>query len=171
MREGPALRSPEQLTNDPPGTFVGRRRGLRSLAALGLLAPALILGGVSCAVGGVENPLAEGQTAAPESYSRSLITAAEIRSVSAGTLYDVVQILRPFWLRVGAPRSSGLRSEIMVIQNRQYFGPAESLRQMTSLGVFSISYMDGTSASAEFSYPGVQPHIAGAIVVDYRGPR
>ena len=35
MRESPAPRSPEQLTNDPPGTFVGRRSELRSLAALG----------------------------------------------------------------------------------------------------------------------------------------
>ena len=171
MREGPARRSPEQLTKNPPGTFVGRRSGLRSLAALGLLAPALILGGVSCAVGGVENPLAEGQTAAPERGSRYLITAAEMRSASAGTLYDAVQRLRPLWLRLGPPRSRGIRSEIMVIQNGQYFGPAQILRQMTPLGVFSITYMDGISASAEFSYPGAQPHIVGAIVVDYIGPR
>ena len=100
MREGPALRSPEQLTNDPPGTFVGRHSELRSLAALGLLAPALILGGVSCAVGGVESPLAEGQAAAPVSdNSRYLITAAEVRSASTGTLYEVVQGLRPAYRR------------------------------------------------------------------------
>ena len=169
MREGPALRSPEQLTNDPPGTLVGRCRGLRSLAALGLLAPVLMLGGVSCAT--AEGPF-EGQPAAPVSgNSRSLITAAEVRSAGAGTLYDVVQRLRPLWLRLGPPRSRSVPSEIMVILNRQYYGPAESLRQMTPLGVFSITHLDGLSAAAEFSYPGAQPHIVGAIVVDYVGPR
>ena len=94
-----------------------------------------------------------------------------MRSASAGTLYDVVQRLRPLWLRLGPPRSRAIRSEIMVIQNGQYFGPAEILRQMTPLGVFSITHMDGLSTAAEFSYPGAQPHIVGAIVVDYVGPR
>ena len=168
MRESPAPRSPEQLTNDPPGTFVGRRSELRSLAALGLLAPALILGGVSCAT--ADTPF-EGQEAAPERGSRDLITAAEVRSGSTGTLYEVVQGLRPLWLRLGPPRSTGIRSEIMVIANRQYFGPARSLRYMTALGVSSITYVDGISAAARFPYPGPKPHIAGAIVVEYGGSR
>ena len=173
MRDGPVLCSPEHIGNRPPWAFVGRSgRLVGSLAALGLLVPALIVGGASCAAWAAEGDpfsLPEDQAAAPTfatSGSRA-ITAEEVRSVSAGNLYEVVQRLRPLWLRTRALRSYRVRSEIMVIQNRMYFGPLESLRELTLANVWSISYMDGAAATAAFTYPGVQPHIDGAIVVEF----
>jgi hypothetical protein len=55
----------------------------------------------------------------------------------------------------------------MVIQNGMYFGPAESLWDLTPSNVVRIRYMDGPAATAAFSYPGVQPHITGAIVIEF----
>ncbi len=171
MREGPL--SPEQVANHPVRTLVGRRLGIRSLAALGLLVPALIVGGASCAMGGgAENSLGEVGAGVPpgddsRTLRRNLITAEEMRSVSVGTLYEVVQRLRPLWLRSGPQRSRRVATEIMVIQNGMYFGPVESLRDLTPDNVLRIRHVDGPTAAATFSYPGVQPHIEGAIVVEF----
>lgn len=100
--------------------------------------------------------------------SPRFLSGAEVRAQSVGNLYELVERLRPLWLRSGGARlrSARLRSEIMVVLNQAYFGPALSLRDLTPEHVRSIEYMDGSLAAARFSYPGVQPHIVGAIVVE-----
>lgn len=163
MGKDPFYRSPEHVANHPPRTSVGRRRGIRSPAALALLVPALIVGGVSCAMGGgAENPMsAAGSQDGSFTVGSNVITGEAARAVTAGNLYEVVQRLHPLWLRERSGRSYRVATEIMVIQGGMYFGDVESLRELNNENVWTISYMDGAAATAAFPYPGVQPHILG----------
>lgn len=98
-----------------------------------------------------------------------LLTREEILGAEAANLYDVIQRLRPRWLQVHSPRSFSMETEIVVLQNDMYLGPAgEALRQMSPAAAFEIRYLDGTRAATVF--PGMMSgrHIEGAIVVSTR---
>jgi len=95
-----------------------------------------------------------------------VITREEILSVEATNLYDVINRLRPRWLHVRSNRSFNMETEIAVLQNDVYQGPAqEALRQMSPELAFEIQYLEGARAAT--AIPGLMSgrHIEAAIIV------
>jgi hypothetical protein len=56
---------------------------------------------------------------------RDLLTKEEIQSVEANNVYDLINRLRPRWLQVRSTRSFSMETEIAVLQNDMYLGPAD----------------------------------------------
>ncbi len=106
-------------------------------------------------------------TAANGSGSRSnrdVLTAEEIRQVGARDAQEVVERLRPLWLRGRGARSMGASTGILVYLNGNRMGGLEALRGISIDMVRTMRYMDGPTASAQL--PGVgSGHVEGAIVI------
>lgn len=127
---------------------------IRSLAAAALLA--------ACApAAGGEGWREPGDARA----SDTLLTREEIEATRAGSLYEVVQRLRPGWLVASSIRSMGGSTLVLVYQNQTRLGNVDVLREMPRNYVRSIRYLDGSTAGA--TLPGIQPHeaVSGAIIV------
>lgn len=96
---------------------------------------------------------------------RDLISREEIAASGATNLYEVVQRLRPGWLRGG--NVSNLRgggTGVVVYQNNTPLGTVDALRQMTPGYAASLRFLDGTEASN--TLPGLgSRRVSGAIVV------
>jgi hypothetical protein len=121
-----------------------------------LLVPVVLLGGLGCA-----NRSASQQTTA---RSDAVITAEEIAAVSgAASLYDVIRLRRPRWLRPPNPTSvrSELQTGIRVYMDRMEFGGVEALREIHPSAAAEVQYLRPSQAEARFG-PG---HPNGAIVV------
>lgn len=104
------------------------------------------------------------------SYS-NVITREELQTLSARTLYEAIQQLRPRWLQVvGGPRSFSIETAVVVFQDNMQLGSQEVLRQMGVEGIYQISYMDGATAKA--SLPGLgDRHLQGAILISMHPPK
>ncbi|MGH7573527.1 MAG: hypothetical protein ACREM1_00110 [Longimicrobiales bacterium] len=97
----------------------------------------------------------------------NLLTRDEIMGApGAHNLHDVVQRLRPRWLRVRAgDRSFGMTTQIAVFQDQTYFGGAEALRQLGPSTAYELLYLDGPTAASTLSGIPSGMHVGGAIVV------
>jgi hypothetical protein len=104
-------------------------------------------------------------TARPVEADWQVITSEEIRSSGARDAYEVVERLRPLWLRSRGARSSGhLDTEILVYLNGSRMGGPDALRSISMELIGSIRYLDGPRATAEL--PGIgSRHVEGAIVI------
>ena len=123
---------------------------LRTLVAALLLACA-----AGCASGGTG---AVGQ-------NRELLTTEQIQGSGGRDAFEVVERLRPLWLRSRGGRSvSHLGTSIVVFMNGTRMGGPESLRSIPVDLVRTIRYLDGPRASAELTGLGSE-HVEGAIVV------
>jgi hypothetical protein len=93
----------------------------------------------------------------------NLITAEEIASKQAQTLYDAVRSLRPQWLMRRGPTTLLPQNEgtLIVYVDGHRFGTVESLRQFVPTGVLSVRFFSASDAEARFG-PG---HLHGAIEV------
>jgi hypothetical protein len=102
---------------------------------------------------------------------RDVISQEEIAESGATNLYDVVQRLRPGWLRGGsASNLAGGGSGYVVYQNNSPMGGVDALRQMSPGYAESLRYLEGTEASNVL--PGLgSRRVAGAIVVVTPGNR
>ena len=100
----------------------------------------------------------------------NVITREEIMATNANNLHDVVQRLRPQWLRVPAPTSINMNNEIVVFQDQMQLGGPEALRQLGPELAFELRWMDGVRASA--ALPGLMSgrHIEGVIIVSTKPP-
>lgn len=103
--------------------------------------------------------------------SPDLITRADIEATTTGNAYDLVNRLRPQWLRTtgvgsvsgGNPSAYG----IVVFLDNVRLGGVETLRSVDSGSVASIRYL--TPERAATSLPGLgRDPISGAIVVSTR---
>jgi hypothetical protein len=105
-----------------------------------------------------------------EGRRTDVLTREEILGAEASNLYDVIQRLRPRWLQVRSTRSLNMETEIAVLQNDMYLGPAESLREMAPELAYEIRYLEGARAAT--AIPGLMSgrHIEGAIIVSTRPP-
>lgn len=101
------------------------------------------------------------------SQRSDLITLEEIERADVSTLYEVVERLRPQWLR-SQQRSFSRETQILVIQNNSVLGEVELLRQMGPDGVMELRYLDGDTAAATL-VGARQGFVEGAIVIDRRG--
>ncbi len=128
---------------------------MRCILRIALLA--VLAGG--CASGGAERNGAP----APD---RNHITTEEIRSVSARDAYELVQRLRPDWLRPPLGRSARFDTVIGVYYDSSRLGDVQSLRSIEAAGITSIRFLDAAQARG-LPGQGTQ-HMAGAIVVSTR---
>jgi len=102
--------------------------------------------------------------------SRSdLLTREEIMGVQGATnLYDVVQRLRPRWLRPRAQeRSFSMETGIVVYQDQAYLGNESALRQFGPSAAYQLRYLDGPTASATLTGLPAQ-FVAAAIIISTR---
>jgi hypothetical protein len=100
--------------------------------------------------------------AAP-SHDSDVITAEELGTITAPTLYDAVRRLRPGWLLRSQPTAVMRQNQaqlIVYIDDIRY-GGIESLRQVHASAVAYARYYSPGSAEARFG-PG---HLLGAIEV------
>lgn len=97
------------------------------------------------------------------SRDQSVLTADEIRSASAPTLYDVIRMRRPRWLTRARPTAfrGDRQAELVVYLDNVRFGGPEALRQITPGSVGSAHYLTPSQAEARFG----QGHMNGAIVI------
>lgn len=97
-----------------------------------------------------------------------LITREQIVNASASNLFEVVQRVRPQWLRVNTTKSFNLETEIVVFQNDMQLGGPDALRQIVPELAYEIEWMDGVKASSML--PGLMSgrHIEGVIIVRTR---
>lgn len=84
---------------------------------------------------------------------RNIILEQEIMSVPSANLYDLIQKLRPQFLRSRGPTSitSSSASEyaMVYVDGRQY-GDISSLRSLVSTQVERVQYFDANSAAQKF---------------------
>jgi hypothetical protein len=101
-----------------------------------------------------------------ERVDRNFISQQEIESVSVGSMYEVIDRLRPWWFRArGSVRSFVGETDILVFQDNMQLGNIESLRQISPNMIKSAQFLD--SSTAHSTLPGIsrRQHIAGAIVL------
>ena len=120
-----------------------------------LLIIGLILVGAACA-----------GRAGPDGSPRSqvdTITLQEIERRGPFTnLYDLVQILRPRWIRSQGPDTfMGGQGEVQVHVDGNWLGGVNSMRNLAAHGVTSVRWLDPVDAAARYGLD----HGHGAIVI------
>lgn len=129
----------------------------RVFLALALLLPAISIGCASTGTG-----------SSSDRGSSNVLTREQILEMEATNLYDVIRRLRPRWLQVRAQRSFDMQTEIAVIQDDIYQGPAELLKELAPELAYRIEYMDGARASAMYGSLMTGRHIEAALLISTR---
>jgi len=120
---------------------------------------AIIVALVACA--------STGTTAGTTRHQADLITAAEIASSGATNAWDLINRLRPNWLKQQAVGSigGGARSQVIAVYvDGQRFGDISSLQTVSASGIRSVQWLDAARAATVLNEVGSDP-IAGAIVI------
>jgi hypothetical protein len=116
---------------------------------------------IACAAG-------TGSTSHPAQGSTDRVTSAEIDATSATNAYDLVNRLRPQWLRQAATGSIAggrVSSQVIVVYlDGNRFGTIESLRTLSTSGIRSMEWLSATRAAIILRDVGSEP-IAGAISI------
>jgi len=102
----------------------------------------------------------------PDVLTQEQITAAG--AAGNGSLYDVVQRLRPRWLTPRGTQSMGGGTIIGVYRGQNYLGGVDVLRNELAATAGRLRFLDGAEATASLRAPGAGVHLAGAIVIDVR---
>ena len=104
--------------------------------------------------------------ATPRESSPDFITSVEVAATPVTNVYDLINRLRPQWLRTqtGSIRDNTRSQVIAVYLDDARMGDVASLRTISTSGVQSLRYYDATRAATVLRNPGSDP-IAGAIVI------
>ena len=101
---------------------------------------------------------------------RDLITRAEIERSNAGSAYELVQTLRPEWLRprgVATLQFQSQKNEILVVYlNRIRLGALETMYEVALGQVWYLRYF----SAAEATYRWGVGHLQGAILISTEFP-
>ena len=95
---------------------------------------------------------------------RNLITTDEIEEISTTTAYEIVDRLRPSWLRNQGPvsiRSAGTATFPMVYIDEVRSGGVEALNRVSSQIIREIRFINGRDATTRWGLD----HGAGVILV------
>jgi hypothetical protein len=129
------------------------RHNFRSALLLVLLAGSA----TACATAGTGEAVSSTSRSSP-------ITLAEIRQSSASNALELVQALRPNWLRARGQTSIRYGDEVVVYLNNIRLGTIESLREISTTNVGSVEYVEPRLANMRWG----AGHTQGAIVVNNR---
>ena len=77
---------------------------------------------------------------------RNVISPEEIEAAEVRTAYELVERLRPLWLRSRGERSTHLTTEIVVYQDNTMLGDIENLRGIPIDLVGSVRSLDSAEA-------------------------
>ena len=107
---------------------------------------------------------ASGPSSGGPSRDRNLITAEEIAAVPITSAHELVERLRPTWLRSRGPASlsSGAPSYPMVYIDRVRSGGLEALQRISSQIIREIRFINGRDATTQYGLD----HGAGVILVE-----
>ena len=133
-------------------------RGVRHLTVA-----SIVLAALACASsqGGQPGVVAAGQ----ERVSANVLTTEEIASGQWQNAYELIQSLRPRWLRAhGAESIHGETPDIQVYYDANHLGGLATLRGITVQGIASIHFIDPVTAAARWG----GDHANGAIVISTR---
>lgn len=116
-------------------------------------------------MGAEAQPGVPGAVRAPEPRRGTLITEQEVRASTATSVYELLQALRPQWLRVrGDNAHADVNVEttgIRVYVERGFVGGVDALRQIPTAEVTTVEFMDAGTATYRLG----QGNPLGAIVV------
>ena len=98
-------------------------------------------------------------------HNPDLITAEEIQAARVATAFEVVERLRPQFLRTRGSSSALMETRVTVFQDNLNLGGVEMLRQIRALDVLEIRFMSASDATTRFGsgFPG------GVIAIKSRG--
>lgn len=99
-------------------------------------------------------------------HASDQVTRTEIAETTADNAYELVQRLRPNWLRPPSTGSiSGLRSQLVVVYlDGNRLGDLQSLRTLSTSGIQSMQWLDAARAATVLNEVGSDP-IRGAILI------
>ena len=140
---------------------------LRRRLAVGLT----LLAAAACASGGSRASTNGASNSSHQSMSAgaraNVLTLDDIQKAHIPNVFDLVSTLRPRWLQTRGVDSFQKPSEIQVyLGNTRMQGGLNALRELSSLGVTKIEWVDGITASSRWGLD----HGAGAIVVSTSAP-
>jgi hypothetical protein len=142
MKEDPIpARHEETFTKE-----IMRKPTLLAVVALGLTA---------CAAGPSGTPRLN-----PDRISR-----AEIEEAGPSSTYDLIQKLRPIWLRKRGQTSFTQEGDVVVYLDGTRLGGRDSLRSVNTDFLESLEYLDARRATYRFG----SGHVNGAILLKTRG--
>jgi hypothetical protein len=118
------------------------------------LAGVLLLVLTACAAG----------TSAGSRTNPNLITRAEIDDAGPSTVYDLIQKLRPVWLRERGAVSFTDETDLVVYLDRSRMGGREELRTLYTNNVETVEFLDARRATNRFG----SGHVNGAILIRTR---
>lgn len=128
----------------------------------------LVLAGVTL---GLAACASSGATTKVSESSRDKVTSMEIASVPATSAYDLVNRLRPQWLRPGATSTIGGGSiqnmVTLVYLDGSRIGTLEALRSISAAGIRSMEWIPATRAAIVLTDVGTDA-INGAISLKTR---
>lgn len=104
------------------------------------------------------------RSGAPNSTRSDLIVLSEVSAGSFTNVFDLVQAMRPNWLRARSPNSFQSPGFVQVYLDDVRLGGVENLRTLAVQGVQYIRWYDPISASSRWGLN----HEQGAIVVSMR---
>jgi hypothetical protein len=108
-----------------------------------------------------------GTTAGGSRQQTDLITAAEVSSSATTNAWDLINRLRPNWLKQQAVGSigGGARTQVIAVYvDGHRYGDASSLQSVSTNGIRSVQWLDAARAATVLTEVGSDP-IAGAIVI------
>jgi hypothetical protein len=117
----------------------------------------LALGSAACASAG---PGGNVSTA-----NNDVITHEELVATGVGDLYQVVERLRPLWLRSRGIRSFTSDTEIAVLRDGAYFGPVESLRTIPTSQAVQLEYVDAATVASLIPGRVLSDHVIEAAIL------
>jgi hypothetical protein len=107
---------------------------------------------------------------APRPSNDRVLGEEEILASKATSLYDVVRLLRPNWLRRSGTRPTsftGAPAEIVVYLDGQRYGELESLARLSPTSVRFAEFLSASEAQARFG----QGNLGGVIHVHTHATR
>jgi len=104
---------------------------------------------------------AAGSSSSGSSLNSELITRTEIDEAGPSNAYDLIQKLRPIWLRWRGSTSFTQETDVKVYLDGTGMGERESLRRIDTFNIESIQYMDARRATNRFG----SGHVNGAILI------
>lgn len=118
----------------------------------------------ACAGAGRSGPGGEATAASSGSRrSSDLLTQAEIQDAGVGSIHDIVQRLRPAWLRTRSGGSVNAMPQYAIVYiDGARVGGIETLRRLNAADVRTIRYLRGPDATTRFG----TGHEGGAILVE-----
>ena len=140
------------------------------MSRLSALIPfAVVASLAACASAGTSSGTTSGTTSSTRT-SPDRLTTADIQSSGASNAFDLINRLRPNWLRPPSmgSLSGGARTQLIVVYlDGHRLGDIQSLRSLSLSGLQSFEWFDATRAATVLNEMGSDP-IAGAIVIKSR---